>query len=99
MFSKELNPQQWEAVRHTEGPLMVVAGAGSGKTRVLIERFCWLVDEREVSPDRILTVTFTKKAASQIKTRLVDGWGASPTTADAAIRAPTKNPSRTPSSW
>lgn len=69
-FLKDLLPEQQKAVTHGDGPLLIVAGAGTGKTSVITRRLAWLICEKKVKPDEILALTFTDKAAGEMEERV-----------------------------
>jgi len=67
---KDLNPEQKEAVTHSEGPLLIVAGAGTGKTTVITRRIAWLIEQGKARPEEILALTFTDKASGEMEERV-----------------------------
>ena len=71
-YMKKLNSEQFEAVTYLKGPLLIVAGAGSGKTRVLTSKIAHIIDQKKAFPNQILAVTFTNKAAKEMQKRVSD---------------------------
>ena len=76
-YLKNLNEAQKEAVLHMDGPLLIVAGAGSGKTKVLTSRIANIIIEKKAFPNQILAVTFTNKAAKEMQNRISNLLGSS----------------------
>src|SRR5436189_201374 len=74
-FLSGLNPEQQNAVAHVDGPLLILAGAGSGKTRVITNRICHLITAHQIPGPAILAVTFTNKAAAEMKERVQKSLG------------------------
>jgi DNA helicase-2/ATP-dependent DNA helicase PcrA len=78
-YLKNLNNAQKEAVLHLDGPLLIVAGAGSGKTKVLTSRIAHIIKEKKAFPNQILSVTFTNKAAKEMQNRVSKMLGSAAT--------------------
>ncbi|MDD4204581.1 MAG: UvrD-helicase domain-containing protein, partial [Candidatus Delongbacteria bacterium] len=74
-MNEELNEKQKEAAETTDGPLLIIAGAGSGKTRTLVERIVNIIRKKKASPHEILAVTFTNKAAGELRERIIGAVG------------------------
>ena len=70
MTSFTPNPKQKQAIEHVLGPMLVLAGAGTGKTTVLVERIAWLIEQGHAKPEEILAITFTDNAADELKERV-----------------------------
>ena len=70
LITDGLNPAQYDAVTHAEGPLLILAGPGSGKTRVIAHRIAYLISELQVPPGMVMAVTFTNKAARELRERV-----------------------------
>lgn len=66
------NAQQIEAIKHTDGPLLIIAGPGTGKTFTLVKRIVYLITEKGVQPEEIMVATFTEKAAKELITRITN---------------------------
>ena len=65
-----LNPEQFAAVQHIDGPSLIIAGPGTGKTKTLTSKIAWLIGNHHAKPEEILAITFTNKAAGELKERL-----------------------------
>lgn len=70
IFTTKANPEQLDAIQSTDGPLLIIAGPGSGKTFTLVERIVYLITQKEVAPENLLVMTFTEKAAQELTTRI-----------------------------
>jgi len=94
----ELNPEQRTAATHGEGPSLIVAGAGTGKTTTLAARVAWLVAERAVAPERVLLLTYSRRAARELLTRAQRMLAAGRRTLSAGLRTLSAGPRTLPAS-
>jgi DNA helicase-2/ATP-dependent DNA helicase PcrA len=75
VFTSNANPAQTDAIQHVRGPLLIIAGPGSGKTFTLVERIVYLISNHNIAPEKMLILTFTDKAAGELKTRISNRLG------------------------